>query len=197
MTPDQGTHDLPQSGEKQVSVIVGLGAPSLPPLHQTTARAEAPVALPRWAPLTWRVRALLLAIAAFLVTIFILAMWINPYNPDGTPRRMATHRQLGLPPCNFFLLTGKPCPSCGMTTSFALLFHGDLRASLQANWVGTLLAVAAVVACPWAVLSAVWGRFLGIPHQKMDLFISLALSLLFILMIARWLALLWLTAYDS
>jgi hypothetical protein len=30
-----------------------------------------------------------------------------------------THQQLGLPPCVFFKLVGIPCPSCGLTTSFA------------------------------------------------------------------------------
>ena len=54
---------------------------------------------------------------------------------------MATHTQLGMPPCNFVVMTGKPCPACGMTTSFALLVRGDVRASLRANWAGTLIAV--------------------------------------------------------
>ena len=50
---------------------------------------------------------------------------------------MATHTQLGMPPCNFVVMTGKPCPACGMTTSFALLVRGDVGASLRANWAGT------------------------------------------------------------
>ena len=31
-----------------------------------------------------------------------------------------THTQLHLPPCGFYLVFGKPCPSCGMTTSFSV-----------------------------------------------------------------------------
>ena len=51
---------------------------------------------------------------------------------------METHRQLGLPPCTFKEMTGLPCPSCGMTSSFALLVRGDVMNSLRANAVGTL-----------------------------------------------------------
>jgi hypothetical protein len=36
-----------------------------------------------------------------------------------SPRGVGTHEQLGLPPCMLLKLTGIPCPSCGLTTSFA------------------------------------------------------------------------------
>jgi hypothetical protein len=75
-----------------------------------------------------------------------------------SPRRMETHRQLGLPPCTFYLMTDLPCPSCGMTTSFSLLAHGDVGNSLRANFVGTLLALFGLVVIPWGLACAVTGR---------------------------------------
>jgi len=162
-------------------------APSLP-LRRQPAAASLRVA--------WHVRATLVLIASILIGVFSVAWWLNPYHPDGTPRRMATHRQLGLPPCNFVILTGKPCPSCGMTTSFALFIRGDLRASLQANWVGTLLAAGAVIALPWSLLSAWRGRLLGIPPAYGDYLLTSAVALLLILMLGRWFGLL-LTSTDT
>jgi len=109
-----------------------------------------------------RVRAALVAVAAALVALFAVAVRLDPYEPDGTPRTMATHTQLGLPECNFLRLTGVPCPSCGMTTSFALLVHGDPGASLRANPVGTLLAAFLLGLIPWSLVSAARGRWVWV-----------------------------------
>ena len=62
---------------------------------------------------------------------------------------------MNLPDCTFKTMTGLPCPSCGMTTSFSLLMHGDPINSLRANWVGTGLALFCLALIPWA-LASVW-----------------------------------------
>src|SRR5262249_53960947 len=123
----------------------------LPPDEDDT---PLPVALPvldNW------VRFALLALALVLTAVFAVALWLNPYDEEGQPRRMETHRQMGLPPCTFYSVTGLPCPSCGMTTSFALLVRGDVWNSLRANAVGTLLALYGLVLIPWS-LASVWRR---------------------------------------
>lgn len=43
------------------------------------------------------------------------------------------HTRLHLPPCLFLVITGLPCPFCGLTTSFALLTHGTLGRAFLAN----------------------------------------------------------------
>ncbi len=141
-----------------------------------------------WTPRQMRLA--LLALAAALASVFGVAICLNPYQPDGTPRRLGTHRQLGMPPCNFVTLFGKPCPSCGMTTSFALLVRGDLRGSLQANWVGTLLACSWAAALLWALLSAAAGRMLLVRPHQVEMCLTAAAAVFVVLMLGRWLAVL-------
>ncbi len=132
------------------------------------------------------VRASLLAIAGLLAGIFAIAFWLNPYDSDGTPRTMATHTQLGMPPCNFVLLTGKPCPACGMTTSFALLVRGDVSASVRANWTGTMIAVLWALTMVWAIAGGIAGRALFIPNGRGELVLTVAVGIVLVLMLARW-----------
>jgi len=134
----------------------------------------------------WYVRGLLLAIAGGLAAVFAVAFWLNPYTADGSPRTMATHTQLGMPPCNFVVMTGRPCPACGMTTSFALLVRGDVGASLRANWVGTLLAGFWAVLLVWAVAGGLVGRPLLIPPGRGELALTVAVGVFLVLMLGRW-----------
>jgi hypothetical protein len=132
------------------------------------------------------VRLVLLVIGVGLAGVFAVAFWLNPYNPDGTARTIATHTQLGVPPCNFILMTGKPCPACGMTTSFALLVRGDVAASLRANWAGTLIAVLWAFTMVWAVASGIRGRPLFIPRGRGEMILTISVGVVLLLMLARW-----------
>ena len=130
------------------------------------------------------VRFLLALIAAGLVMVFVIAIRLNPYYADGTPRSMETHRELGLPPCSFYEHTGLPCPSCGMTTSFSLLMHGDIGNSLRANAVGTGLALFCLLLIPWCVVSAWLGRPLGI--WSIELSLIRVLIVFLVVLFVRW-----------
>jgi len=144
---------------------------------------DLPTALPY---LGWWVRGTLLLIVGGLVTVFTIAVLLNPYNPDGTARTMGTHTgpPLYLPDCTFKQATGLPCPSCGMTSSFSLLMHGDPLNSLRANWVGTGLALLCLALIPWAVAS-VW---LKRPLFLVSLERAAAVSVVgfFVIMLLRW-----------
>lgn len=129
-------------------------------------------------------RGLLTGIVGGLVAVFAVAVWLNPYEADGSPRRMATHQQLGLPPCSFVQVTRVPCPACGMTTSFSLLVRADVRGSLEANWVGTLLAGFCLLLIPWATLSVVLGRAVFV--RSLEKALIAVLVTLLALMLLRW-----------
>jgi hypothetical protein len=129
------------------------------------------------------VRAALVLCALALVGVFAVAVSLNPYK-DGRVWLSETHRQLGFPPCTFKYLTGYPCPSCGMTSSFALAVRGDLWHSVQANFVGTLLALGGLCFIPWAAASAIKGRLLCVRDFE-SVLVRCVLGFM-ILMFGRW-----------
>jgi hypothetical protein len=152
-------------------------------LSTTEDLDDLPTVLPY---LRWWVRGALLLIVAGLVAVFTIAILLNPYNPDGTPRTMGTHTgpPLNLPDCTFKTVTGLPCPSCGMTTSFSLLLHGDPLNSLRANWVGTGLALFCLALIPWALASVYLKRPLFI--HSLERGMTIAVVTFFVVMLLRW-----------
>jgi hypothetical protein len=129
-------------------------------------------------------RITLILVALGLLVVFAIARWLNPYDENGNPRRMGTHVQTGLPPCTFQAMTGVPCPSCGMTTSFALLMYGDLRNSLRANAVGTLLALFWLALIPWSLASAIARRYFLIAGIERAFLVAVVVFVT--LLLARW-----------
>ncbi len=106
-------------------------------------------------------RALLAAFAVGLATVIVVARRLEP-----DPRGFGTHEQLGLSPCAFKATTGRPCPTCGMTTSFAWSVRGRPDRSWRANPAGSLLAPMSLVLIPW--LLAVSARANPAPFRTVE-----------------------------
>ena len=87
-----------------------------------------------------------MALAAGCLTVLILAAYLTP-SPNG----VATHAALGLHECQWLTRMNLPCPSCGMTTSFAWFVRGNLLASLYVQPMGMMLAMLACITF-WAAL---------------------------------------------
>jgi Protein of unknown function (DUF2752) len=100
--------------------------------------------------LGWRTRVLLLIVAAGLAGLLGLARTLVP-----DPRGFGTHLQLGLQPCTFVTMTGRLCPTCGMTTAFAWVTRGRVDRSWGANPAGCIFALLSIPLMAWFVVSAV------------------------------------------
>jgi Protein of unknown function (DUF2752) len=107
-------------------------------------------------PLGWPIRCSFLIAAACLAGLLAVARKLEP-----DPRGFGTHIQLGLPPCAFLAVTGRLCPTCGMTTSFAWLTRGRIDRSWQANPAGCLYALLTIPLVSWLVSSAVANHPVG------------------------------------
>jgi hypothetical protein len=122
-----------------------------------------------WRRIAWPMRLTILGLAVGLIGVYAIAAWMHPFDQQGQPLKQEAHRQLGLPPCGFYVNTGKPCPACGLTTSFALLMHGEVWASMKANFVGTLMAMLGWVLLPWSIWVSWRGRLVGIDNVERSL----------------------------
>jgi hypothetical protein len=97
-------------------------------------------------------------VGVLLIVVLGVARWLTPSETG-----YGTHTQLGLPPCVMKEFLGIPCPSCGMTTSFAWTMDGNLGRALVANPAGppaVLLVILGIVWCGIAVVTGqiVFGR---------------------------------------
>lgn len=78
------------------------------------------------------------AVLVFAVAMAMAAVGISlSVKPD--PRGYGTHEALGLPPCGLMLVAEVPCPSCGLTTSFAHSARLQVGSAFRANPAGPVL----------------------------------------------------------
>jgi hypothetical protein len=104
----------------------------------------------RWSPRAERAQWGVLGAAA--LAVLAIARGLDP-DPSG----MGTHVQLGLPPCSFLVMTGLPCPTCGLTTAFAYMARLEITHALAANAIGPVLfglTLASVPLCAWGCATA-------------------------------------------
>jgi hypothetical protein len=104
-----------------------------------------------------------LALISLSVIVLIIARILQP-----SSQGIGTHEQIGLPPCTFHRLTGIPCPSCGLTTSFAHAARLDFIASLTTQPFG-LIAFCLTFFCIPLSISLIrrrtaWDEFIHARH---------------------------------
>ena len=92
----------------------------------------------------------------FALPVFVVATALT-LTPD--PAGHGTHTQLGLPPCGFLVVTGLPCPGCGLTTCFAHMVRLDIVGAARANPFGVALFLVTFFTIPIAA----WGLIRGLP----------------------------------
>jgi len=86
------------------------------------------------------------------VVVTALCLWLRP-----DAHLHGTHQQLGLPPCPSVLVLNRPCPACGMTTSWSALVHGNLPMAFAAHPLGPVMYAFYTA---WAGLAG-WGAWRG------------------------------------
>lgn len=84
------------------------------------------------------------SVAVACLVVLIVATRLEP-----SPTGLGTHTGLGMDRCGYLARSGIPCPTCGMTTSFAHFVRGQVLSSIYAQPMGALLALGAGMAV-WA-----------------------------------------------
>ncbi len=98
--------------------------------------------------------------SGFLLLIFGTMLGIGLYvNPS--PNGLATHTQLGLPPCGFYTEYGWPCPTCGYTTAVAHVAHGQWLTALVTQPGGAMVGFLAVASVILGALGLTTGKWYG------------------------------------
>jgi hypothetical protein len=102
--------------------------------------------------------------ALLLLGVLVMAAVGLYLTPD--PAGHGTHQQLGLPPCTIYYLTGRPCPSCGLTTSVSAILHGQFGLAWRANPTGFLIVAAAGAVALNSLFALLWGRSVRIENTR-------------------------------
>ena len=124
-----------------------------------------------------RDRAQYIALLSVSGVVLTIARALSP-SPNG----WGTHQQLGLPPCFFHQITGIPCPTCGMTTSFAHTVRLHFYDAFLAQPFGLLACLITMALIPLSLLMmrrrVPWLKVLTMRGSNAVMFVLVALFLL-------------------
>lgn len=111
----------------------------------------------------------------FLTWVFTVAMGLilRPHS-----RGHGTHEQLGLPPCPSVLLFGRPCPGCGLTTSWTLTIQGRIGEAFGSHALGPILFLGFTVSAFLCLYGFVKGKRLRSETKGVNWFLG-AVALVF------------------
>lgn len=109
------------------------------------------------------------------VVVLALAIYLEP-----DPKGYGTHRGLSdtWPPCSIILISGLPCPTCGMTTAFSNAVRGRVVAAFIAQPAGLVFCVATVVGLIYSTHVAVTGWMKWVNWDRIATRLMLGLGLL-------------------
>ncbi len=93
-----------------------------------------------------------------LVSLFSIALLLCAATLSPDARGFGTHEQLGMGPCLAPIVTGYPCPTCGMTTAFACTVRGRWISAFLAQPAGLLFALLTCLIAVFAGYAAMTGR---------------------------------------
>ncbi len=138
--------------------VRGVTSPPEPPeISRASPAVQAiDVGVPRGSTeiqeIPWISRAVWFLLFATPASVFVTAWTLTP-NPVGH----GTHVQLGLPPCGFYVVTGLPCPGCGLTTCFAYMMDGQWIEATRANPFGVMLFLVSFCCAVTALVGLIRG----------------------------------------
>jgi len=125
-----------------------LGRANMPATEGRGSKARLP-----WPRASGTERLLQGGVLVILTGSLALGLALEP-SETGT----GTHSALGLPRCGMLALTGHPCPTCGVTTSFVLAAHGRFHDALVNQPFGLICFLLVVAGMLVTVATLTTGR---------------------------------------
>lgn len=97
-----------------------------------------------------------LGVAVPATVVLAVAFFLQPAGAG-----IGTHERLGIPPCGWITMIDTPCPTCGMTTSFAHATKGRLLESFITQPMGFALAMTTAMVMMLGLYTAATGSHVG------------------------------------